>query len=123
LFPMVDGCLRHVGDDEVLLVQVGAAALRNRRPTSNAQSLFIRIWKDTCHCLKRGPDRARMLSDHLGLHLRWTKSFEDFLKCSTQLALRLDLIRGFTPLIRKLDRIGVSPGANPDLHRGYHARA
>jgi hypothetical protein len=57
------------------------------------------------------------------LHWRWTKSFEDFFKCSTQLALRLNLIRGFTPLIRKLDRIGVSPGANPDLHRGYHARA
>jgi hypothetical protein len=30
----------HVGDDEVLLVQVGAAALSSRRPTSNAQSLL-----------------------------------------------------------------------------------
>ena len=95
----------HVGDD-----------------ASNAQSLFIRLEWNTWRCLKRRPDRA--CSPIVGaLHSRWTENFEDFFKCSTQLALRLDLIRGFTPLIRKLDRIGVSPGANPDLHRGYHARA
>jgi hypothetical protein len=70
------------------------------------------------------PLSARACSPIIGaLHSRWTKSFEDFFKCSTQLALRLELICGFTPLIRKLDRIGVSPGANPDVHCGYHARA
>jgi hypothetical protein len=53
-----------VGDDEVLLVQIAAAALRNRRPTSNAQSLFIRVEWNTWRCLKRRPVRARMLSDH-----------------------------------------------------------
>jgi hypothetical protein len=50
---------------------------------------------------------------------RWTKRFKNFFKSSTQFALRL----GLTSLIRKLDRIGILPGPNPDLHRGYHARA
>jgi hypothetical protein len=54
---------------------------------------------------------------------RWTKSFKNFFKSFTQLALRLGLIRGLTSLIRKLDRIGILPGPNPDLHCGYDARA
>ena len=41
LAALVDGGLvGHVGDDEVFLVQVGAATLRNRRPTSDARSLL-----------------------------------------------------------------------------------
>jgi hypothetical protein len=60
---------------------------------------------DTGRCLKRRTDRA-CSSIIRALHSRWTESFEDFFKCSTQLALRLDFIRGLTPLIRKLDRIG-----------------
>ena len=51
------------------------------------------------------------------------QSFKNFFKISTQLASRLGLIRGLTSLIRKLDRIRVLPGPNPNLHCGYHARA
>ena len=54
---------------------------------------------------------------------RWTKSFENLFKSFTQLTLRLGLIRGLTSLIRKLDRMSISPGLNPDLHWSYHARA
>ena len=44
-------------------------------------------------------------------------------KSFTQLTLRLGLIRGLTSLIRKLDRMSILPGLNPDLHCSYHARA
>ena len=54
---------------------------------------------------------------------QWTKSFENFFKSFAQLTLRLGLIRGLTSLIRKLDRVGKSPRADPDLHCGYHACA
>lgn len=54
---------------------------------------------------------------------RWTKSFKNLFESFTQLTLRLGLIRGLASLIRKLDRVGKLPRPNPDLHRGYHARA
>src|SRR5580693_1667942 len=37
--------------------------------------------------------------------------------------INLGLIRRLTSLIRKLDRVGKSPRADPDLHCGYHACA
>jgi hypothetical protein len=54
---------------------------------------------------------------------RWTESLKYFFKSLTQLTLRLGLIRRLTSLIRKLDRVGKLPRANPDLHCGYHACA
>ena len=56
-------------------------------------------------------------------HSRWTKSFENFFKSFTQLTSRLGLIRGLISLIRKLDRVSILLGPNPDLHCGYHPRA
>ena len=92
----------------------------SRWPTATLKAFPSVFGMDTGRCLKRRTDRACSPMIR-AIHSRWTERFEDFFKCSTQLALRLDLIRGLTPLIRKLHRIGVSPGANPDLHCGYHA--
>jgi hypothetical protein len=88
-----------------------------RAPLKAFPSVFA---MDTGRCLKRRTDRA-CSSITRAIHLRWTESFEDFFQSSTQLALRLSLIRGLTSLIRELDGIGVSPGPNADLHCGYHA--
>jgi hypothetical protein len=122
LADLVDGGLvGHVSNVEVL-VQVGAPALAQSTADKERSKPFYPLGMEYLALPETAPLTARACCPII-LDLRWTKSFEDFFKCSTQLALCLDLIRGFTPLIRKLDRVGVSPGADPDLNRGYHARA
>ena len=84
------------GSARVPSVAINAKRARIERKPIRARTFPSDFGMDTGRCLKRRTDRAYSPIIR-AIHSRWTERFEDFFKCSTQLALRLDLIRGLTP--------------------------